>query len=33
VKPAAINPPAPMIDATRVASFADAVFHGEDAAP
>jgi len=33
VKPISINPPAPVIDATAVASFIDAVFLEEDAAP
>jgi hypothetical protein len=33
VKPLSINPPAPMIDAIAIASFTDAVFLGEDAAP
>jgi len=33
VKPLSIKPPAPMIDAIAIASFTDAVFLGEDAAP
>jgi hypothetical protein len=33
VKPLSINPPAPVIGAIAVASFTDAVFLGEDAAP
>jgi hypothetical protein len=33
VKPAPINPPAPSMDAIKVAFVLDAVFLGEDAAP
>jgi hypothetical protein len=33
VKPLSLNPPAPMIAAIAIASFTDAVFLGEDAAP
>jgi hypothetical protein len=33
VKPATINPPAPSMDAIKVAFVLDAVFLGEEAAP